>query len=365
MISVFMAASWYATTSKWAQRPTRSSAPGGRSVASAGAPERDGAGAAPSVSDEHPVATTAAANATASTHRINPVGRRIEGRLSLRGACGSSRSEHCKPCRLRVSEPPERTNGKERSAVTTDPAGMLIAGGSVISGRGDAPRPRPTCSSRATSSSPWATGPVRRRLGRPDVEHVDATGLTVMPGLIDAHCHITFGEPASNDELFFHRDQSTAVLLAAFNVPKLLRAGRDRVPRRRLPVEPGPGVARRHRGGDRRGPADDRRDERAAHRGGRHGRAAHPGRRHRGYAHVMGDRAEMVRTTRQQIKYGADWIKIHVTGSLPEPSRRADGVVARRAAGRHRHGPRPRHPDARPLPQRRRRHAWRPRPGST
>ncbi|MBM3660498.1 MAG: amidohydrolase family protein, partial [Actinobacteria bacterium] len=36
-----------------------------------------------------------------------------------------------------------------------------------------------------------------------------------------------------------------------------------------------------------------------------------------GYAHVMTDRAEMVRTTRQQVKYGADWIKIHVTGSLP------------------------------------------------
>ncbi len=35
------------------------------------------------------------------------------------------------------------------------------------------------------------------------------------------------------------------------------------------------------------------------------------------YAHVMGDRDEMVRTTRQQIKYGADWVKIHVTGSLP------------------------------------------------
>jgi imidazolonepropionase-like amidohydrolase len=31
----------------------------------------------------------------------------------------------------------------------------------------------------------------------------------------------------------------------------------------------------------------------------------------------MTDRAEMVRTTRQQVKYGADWIKLHVTGSLP------------------------------------------------
>jgi imidazolonepropionase-like amidohydrolase len=36
-----------------------------------------------------------------------------------------------------------------------------------------------------------------------------------------------------------------------------------------------------------------------------------------GYAHVMTDRAEIVRTTRQQVKYGADWIKVHVTGSLP------------------------------------------------
>ena len=57
------------------------------------------------------------------------------------------------------------------------------------------------------------------------VTTIDVTGCTVMPGLIDAHCHITFGEPASNDELFFHRDQSRAMLLAAHNVPKLLRAG--------------------------------------------------------------------------------------------------------------------------------------------
>jgi imidazolonepropionase-like amidohydrolase len=35
---------------------------------------------------------------------------------------------------------------------------------------------------------------------------------------------------------------------------------------------------------------------------------------------VMTDRAEIVRTTRQQVKYGADWIKVHVTGSLPNRS---------------------------------------------
>ena len=56
---------------------------------------------------------------------------------------------------------------------------------------------------------------------------IDCRGLTVMPGLIDAHCHITFGEPASNDELFFHRPPTTSALLAAFNVRKLLLADRD------------------------------------------------------------------------------------------------------------------------------------------
>ena len=59
----------------------------------------------------------------------------------------------------------------------------------------------------------------------PEAVTIDATGCTVMPGLIDAHCHVTFGEPASNDELFSHRPASTSMLLAAFNVPKLLRAG--------------------------------------------------------------------------------------------------------------------------------------------
>ncbi|MFD2498625.1 hypothetical protein ACFSTI_06885 [Rhizorhabdus histidinilytica] len=40
---------------------------------------------------------------------------------------------------------------------------------------------------------------------RSGLVRIDAAGATVMPGLIDAHCHISFDEPASNDELFFHR----------------------------------------------------------------------------------------------------------------------------------------------------------------
>ena len=35
------------------------------------------------------------------------------------------------------------------------------------------------------------------------VQVIDAAGQTVMPGMIDSHCHISFDEPSSNDELFF------------------------------------------------------------------------------------------------------------------------------------------------------------------
>ena len=57
------------------------------------------------------------------------------------------------------------------------------------------------------------------------VRRVDVGGMTIMPGLIDSHCHISFDEPSSNDELFFHRREGLAAIIAARNVQKLLRAG--------------------------------------------------------------------------------------------------------------------------------------------
>lgn len=40
-----------------------------------------------------------------------------------------------------------------------------------------------------------------QRLGVTDIR--DMNGKTLMPGLIDAHCHISFDEVSCNDELFF------------------------------------------------------------------------------------------------------------------------------------------------------------------
>ncbi len=145
----------------------------------------------------------------------------------------------------------------------------------------------------------------------------DASGLTVMPGLIDSHCHITFGEPASNDELFFHREPATAMLLAAFNVQKLLRSGVTGFLDADCIFNLGPALRDAINAGMVEGPRMTAgMNALLTAAGGTAGRLIPDGGQ-LGYAHVMRDREEMVRTTRQQVKYGADWIKIHATGSVP------------------------------------------------
>ena len=192
---------------------------------------------------------------------------------------------------------------------------VLLAGGTVVDGTGAAPRPATDVLLEVDRIV--AVGPEASASAGPGVETVDAAGCTVMPGLIDAHCHITFGEPASNDELFFHRPQSTAMLVAAFNVPKLLRAGVTGFLDADCLYDLGPALRDGIEAGLVEGPRmTSGLNALLTAAGGTAGRLI-PDAGRVGYAHVMTDRSEMVRTTRQQVKYGADWIKIHVTGSLP------------------------------------------------
>lgn len=192
---------------------------------------------------------------------------------------------------------------------------VLLTGGSVIDGTGAAVRPSTDVLFEVDRIV--AVGPQAASSAAPGATIVDVTGCTVMPGLIDSHCHITFGEPASNDELFFHRPQSTAMLVAAFNVQKLLLAGVTAFLDADCIFDLGPAL----RDGIEAGMVEGPRmvsglNALLTSAGGTAGRLI-PDAGHLGYAHVMGSRDEIVRTTRQQIKYGADWIKIHVTGSLP------------------------------------------------
>ena len=150
-----------------------------------------------------------------------------------------------------------------------------------------------------------------------DVHVLDVAGKTVMPGLVDAHCHVTLGEPRSNDEMFFHRREGLAALIAAHNVQKLLRAGvttffdadclfdlgvdlRDAI---EAGIVPGPRMAT---GGNAL----------LTSVGGTAGRLI-PAEGRIGYAKVVGNPDEIVAEVRRQAKTGVDWIKVHVTGLIP------------------------------------------------
>ena len=82
------------------------------------------------------------------------------------------------------------------------PSHTLIENGTILDGTGAPPRPGAVlvAGSEIAALDDDATTQAK---GINDCERIDATGLTVMPGLIDAHCHISFDEVASNDELFF------------------------------------------------------------------------------------------------------------------------------------------------------------------
>ncbi|MGA1261994.1 MAG: amidohydrolase family protein, partial [Ilumatobacteraceae bacterium] len=149
------------------------------------------------------------------------------------------------------------------------------------------------------------------------VTRVDCTGLTVMPGIIDAHVHVTLGEPATNDELFHHREPASAALLAAYNLRKILKAGVTSM----LDVDGlfniGPALRDCVNAGIIEGP-NMRSGSYALMTavGGTAGRLI-PDHGTAGYAEVVRDKDEMVRVVRRQVKEGADIIKIHVTGSVP------------------------------------------------
>jgi imidazolonepropionase-like amidohydrolase len=194
---------------------------------------------------------------------------------------------------------------------------ILITRGTVIDGTGTAPRPDTAV--LLDGDNIVAVGPsVELDEQAPaDAVIIDARGYTVMPGLIDAHCHITFDDVQSNDELFFHRQPATAAMLTLFNLPKLLRAGVTSF----LDPDTVHGIGPQIRDVVNSGAFDGPRMVTGVQAlltsvGGTAGRLI-PDEGEVGYAAVVNTIEEMVTTTRRQIKYGADWIKIHATGSIP------------------------------------------------
>lgn len=203
---------------------------------------------------------------------------------------------------------------------------VLLKGGSLIDGTGGPVRPGTSVlvsGDRITGVGDEADRAAAEAGSETAV--VDVSGLTVMPGLIDAHCHVTLGEPASNDELFHHRDPAFAALLAAFNVGKILRAGVTSFVDVDGIFDIGIALRDAIAAGMVEGPT-----MRAGSYalmtsvGGTAGRMI-PDRGTAGYAEVVRTKDEMIQTTRRHIKNGADHIKIHATGNIP--SRKGEAQV--------------------------------------
>jgi imidazolonepropionase-like amidohydrolase len=103
---------------------------------------------------------------------------------------------------------------------------LVIRGGSVIDGSGRSPLPNTNVVLH--NNRIVAVGDDRLPEAMPPtegMESIDATGSTVMPGLIDAHCHITYGESRTEEEIDLYTSHELRTLISAANCEKVLRAG--------------------------------------------------------------------------------------------------------------------------------------------
>lgn len=160
-----------------------------------------------------------------------------------------------------------------------------------------------------------------------DIKRIDASGQTVMPGLIDAHCHLAFDDASSNAEIFYHRRNALSALVAGYNARKLLRAGVTGI------LDPDSTFENMI---DLRDAIDANIVEGPRMScgsyalvtgvGGTAGRLIND-EGITGYYMAVNSKDEIVQEVRRQIKYGADWIKVHVTGIIPRQAHKGELCV--------------------------------------
>lgn len=205
-------------------------------------------------------------------------------------------------------------------------AGVLFTGGRVIDGSGTPAFPADVL---VEGNHIVAVGePANVRAQKmPNVQRIAIGGCTLMPGLIDAHCHVSFDAPRSNDELFFHRRAGLSAIIAAADVRKLLCAGVTGL----FDADSIHDIGVDLRDAIEAGVVEGPRMAAGGHAlmtsvGGTAGRLI-PDEGLRGYAMVVRTRDEIVTEVRRQIKGGVDWIKVHVTGLIPRQRARGELTV--------------------------------------
>ncbi|HWM41564.1 MAG TPA: amidohydrolase family protein [Burkholderiales bacterium] len=102
---------------------------------------------------------------------------------------------------------------------------LEIRGGTLIRGNGAAPLANATLRIVDGRIATVWSGEARPRDADPAGSVYDATGTTVMPGLIDAHCHISYGEARSAEEVDIYGGAEWNAVRAVWNAGKVLQAG--------------------------------------------------------------------------------------------------------------------------------------------
>ncbi len=105
---------------------------------------------------------------------------------------------------------------------------LLLRDGRLVDGTGGPPREHTSVlvrGDRIVDVRPDAGVDVDGNLPPGDGDVVDATGCTIMPGLVDVHTHMTYGLARTEEEIDLYTSQEMRTLIAAHNLALLARGG--------------------------------------------------------------------------------------------------------------------------------------------
>ncbi len=102
---------------------------------------------------------------------------------------------------------------------------VLIDGGSVIDGTGTALRPASVLIENDIIKEVGEGVSAEQVPRGGELRVIDARGKTVMPGLIDSHCHLAFGQARTQEEQDLYTSVELRTLRCAWNAKQMLKAG--------------------------------------------------------------------------------------------------------------------------------------------